>query len=77
MNKQKIKELVLATGVVEYDWREDMKYSSSEELVEKLIGVVVRECISVLEEEIVGSIDRHGDNVYLDLILNKHFGVDE
>ena len=63
MNKQKIKELVLATGVVEYDWREDMKYSSSEELVEKLIGVVVRECISVLEEEIVGSIDRHGDNV--------------
>ncbi len=75
MNKQKIKELVLATGVVEYDWREDMKYSSSEELVEKLIGVVVRECISVLEEEIVGSIDRHGDNVYLDLILNKHFGV--
>jgi hypothetical protein len=77
MNKQKIKELVLATGVVEYDWREDMKYSSSEELVEKLIGVVVRECISVLEEEIVGSIDRHGDNVYLDLILNKHFGVDK
>jgi len=45
MNEQKIKELVLATGVVEYDWRENMKYSSSEELVERLIEVVVRECI--------------------------------
>ena len=45
MNQQKIKELVLATGVVEYDWREDMKYNSSEELVERLIEVVVGECV--------------------------------
>jgi len=75
MNKQKIKELALATGLVEYDWREDMKYSSSEELVEKLIGVVVRECISVLEKEIYKSIDNEGDEIWADLILNKHFGV--
>jgi hypothetical protein len=75
MNEQKIKELLLATGEVEYDWRGYMKYNSSEDLVEKLIEVVVRECISVLEKEIYKSIDNEGDEIWADLILNKHFGV--
>jgi len=69
MNEQKIKELVLATGVVEYDWRENMKYSSSEELVEKLIEVVVRECA-----EIAGC-NGHVSGFSLGDLIKERFGV--
>lgn len=75
MNKQKIKELVLSTGEAEYDWRETLLFDDEDALVEKLIEVVVRECISVLEKKIYKSIDNEGDEIWADLILNKHFGV--
>jgi len=85
MNEQKIKELVLATGVVEYDWRENMKYNSSEELVEKLIEVVVRECAKCINERTLDwdadlrwiFNDGSGDMaVDVDDVLNRHFGVE-
>ena len=43
---------------------------------ERLIALTVQECISKLEEEIVWSIDRRGDEVRPDVILKKHFGVE-
>ena len=77
MNEQKIKELVLATGLVEYDWREDMKYNSEDELVERLIEVVVKECISLFdgtkEMKTVGLLS-HTQVIEQ---IKEHFGVEE
>ncbi len=42
---------------------------------EKFAELIVKECISKLEEEIYQSIDNEGDEIWPDLILNKHFGV--
>jgi hypothetical protein len=76
MNEQKIKELVLAAGA-EYHFGGDILVNNVHIFAEKLIELTVKECISVLEEEIYKSIDNEGDEIWADLILNKHFGVDE
>ena len=39
--------------------------------------LIVRECISTLEEKIHRSIDNEGDEIWADLILKEHFGVEE
>jgi hypothetical protein len=46
---------------------------------EKFAELIVRECISTLEEKIYRSIDGDGDGdeVWSDLILKEHFGVEE
>jgi hypothetical protein len=44
---------------------------------EKFAELIVRECISTLEEKIYQSIDNDGDEVWADLILKEHFGVEE
>jgi len=38
--------------------------------------LLVKECISTLEEKIYQSIDNDGDEVWADLILKQHFGVE-
>ena len=44
---------------------------------EKFAELIVRECISTLEEKINRSIDNEGDEIWTDLILKEHFGVEE
>ena len=44
---------------------------------EKFAELIVAECISTLEEKIYRSIDNDGDEVWADLILKQHFGVEE
>ena len=44
---------------------------------QKFAELIVKECISVLEEKIYQSIDNDGDEVWTDLILKEHFGVEE
>ena len=44
---------------------------------EKFAELIVRECISTLEEKIYRSIDNEGDEIWADLILKEHFGVEE
>ena len=39
--------------------------------------LIIRECISTLEEKIYRSIDNEGDEIWTDLILKEHFGVTE
>ena len=43
----------------------------------KFAELLIRECISTLEEKIYQSIDNDGDEVWADLILKQHFGVEE
>jgi hypothetical protein len=43
---------------------------------EKFAQLIVRECISTLEEKIHRSIDNEGDEIWADLILKEHFGVE-
>ena len=45
--------------------------------MEKFAELIVRECISTLEEKIYSSIDNEGDEIWADLILKEHFGVTE
>jgi hypothetical protein len=44
---------------------------------EKFAELIVRECISALDEKIYRSIDGDGDEIWADLILKEHFGVEE
>lgn len=44
---------------------------------ETLVELVVRECISKLEEELYRSIDNNGDEAWPDIILKNHFGIEE
>jgi hypothetical protein len=44
---------------------------------EKFAQLIVAECISALEEKIHRSIDHEGDEIWADLILKEHFGVEE
>jgi hypothetical protein len=46
-------------------------------LKEKFAELLVKECISTLEEKIHRSIDNEGDETWPDLILKEHFGVEE
>jgi hypothetical protein len=46
-----------------------------DKILEKVVMLTVKKCISVLEKEIYKSIDNEGDEIWADLILNKHFGV--
>jgi hypothetical protein len=39
--------------------------------------LIVKECISALDEKIYRSIDGDGDEIWADLILKEHFGVEE
>jgi hypothetical protein len=43
----------------------------------KFAELIVAECISTLEEKIYRSIDNEGDEIWADLILKEHFGVEE
>jgi len=43
---------------------------------EKLAELIVKECISALDEKIYRSIDGDGDEIWADLILKEHFGVE-
>lgn len=47
------------------------------EHAKKFAQLIVRECISALEEKIHRSIDHEGDEIWADLILKEHFGVEE
>ena len=44
--------------------------------LEDFAELLVKECISTLEEKIYQSIDNDGDEVWADLILKQHFGVE-
>jgi hypothetical protein len=44
---------------------------------DELAQLIVQECISTLEEKIHRSIDNEGDEIWADLILKEHFGVEE
>jgi len=45
--------------------------------LEKFAELIVKECISVLEEQIYQSMDEEGDEIWADVILKEHFGVKE
>jgi hypothetical protein len=45
--------------------------------LEKFAELIVAECISTLEEKIYRSIDHEGDEIWIDLLLKEHFGVEE
>ncbi len=44
--------------------------------METFAELIVQECISTLEENIHRSIDNEGDEIWVDLILKEHFGVE-
>jgi hypothetical protein len=56
---------------------EPTRHTFTEQELENFSKLLIQECISVLDQEIAFSVDRRGDNVEPDLILNKHFGVEE
>ena len=67
---ERIKELLKQSGLQPY-------YDAQEGQIEKFAELIVRECISTLEEKIYRSIDNEGDEIWADLILKEHFGVEE
>ena len=71
MNKR-ILELAEQAGVYT-----ELLDESETVILEKFAELIVRECISALEEKIHRSIDHEGDEIWADLILKEHFGVEE
>jgi hypothetical protein len=67
---ERIRELLEQAGVKYTIMPKDTVY-------EKFAELIVRECISALEEKIHRSIDHEGDEIWADLILKEHFGVEE
>ena len=53
------------------------EWNIPKEFIEKFAELIVKECISALEEKIYRSIDHEGDEIWIDLILKEHFGVEE
>jgi len=70
MKKIPMLERFAAQSLVDYDG--ELVFSK-----EKFAQLIVRECISTLEEKIHRSIDNEGDEIWADLILKEHFGVKE
>ena len=58
-------------------WPRAMSAEESEAAYKKFAELIVRECMSTLEEKIYESIDNEGYEIRADLILKEHFGVDE
>ena len=70
---ERIKELFKQTALHRNDHTTEQRLYE----VEKFAELIVRECISALEEKIHRSIDHEGDEIWADLILKEHFGVEE
>jgi hypothetical protein len=66
---ERIRKLALEAG------RTGLPYGEIE--LQKFAELIVGECISTLEEKIYRSIDGDGDEIWADLILKEHFGVEE
>ena len=68
---ERIKELAREAGLLAYN------PEGPPTKLEKFAELIVQECISALEEKIHRSIDNEGDEIWADLILKEHFGVEE
>jgi hypothetical protein len=53
------------------------RIESKEQVIEKFAQLIVQECIDALEEKIYCPIDHEGDEVWIDVLLKEHFGVEE
>jgi hypothetical protein len=69
---ERIKELAEQAGFNPYNYQ-----GSNSALFEKFAELIVAECISKLDEEIYRAIDGDGEEIWADLILKEHFGVEE
>jgi hypothetical protein len=69
---ERIKELAEQAGFNPYNYQ-----GSNSALFEKFAELIIQECISKLDEEIYRAIDGDGEEIWVDLILNEHFGVEE
>ena len=72
---ERIKELAEQATTIEYGVDNGFDRVTFDK--EKFAELIVKECISTLEEKIYQSIDNEGDEVWVDLILKEHFGVEE
>jgi hypothetical protein len=75
---ERIRELAKQSDP-EYTGIEDDDFGHAlvgDEAIKKFALLIVRECISTLEETIYRPIDHEGDEVWIDLLLKEHFGVE-
>jgi hypothetical protein len=66
---ERIRELAIKAG------RTGLPYGEVE--IQKFAELIIQECISALDEKIYRSIDGDGDEIWTDLILKEHFGVEK
>ena len=77
---ERIFELAKQADLIQWDTLPSGARTPDHESVvkaKKFAELIVRECISALEEKIHRSIDHEGDEIWADLILKEHFGVEE
>ena len=72
-----IKKLLLQVAPRSGEDGEYLPSLHTPEDIERFAELIVKECISTLEEKIHRSIDNEGDETWPDLILKEHFGVEE
>jgi hypothetical protein len=80
MMNERIKLLAEQAGIAVWGdavYMYDPKNTLDSTVMTKFTELIVRECISTLEEKIYRSIDHEGDETWIDLILKEHFGVED
>jgi hypothetical protein len=74
---ERFKELLEQTDIPHFPILGSLAWVATDHDMKKFAELIVRECISTLEEKIHRSIDNEGDEIWADLILKEHFGVEE
>jgi hypothetical protein len=74
---ERIKELLEQTDIPHFPILGSLAWVATDHDMKKFAELIVQECISTLEEKIHRSIDNEGDEIWADLILKEHFGVEE
>ena len=72
---ERIQKLIEQAGFE--NGHQDRSGNSVSQELEKFAELIVAECISKLDEEIYRAIDGDGEEIWADLILKEHFGVEE
>jgi hypothetical protein len=74
---ERIKELQIQAEAAADEIFDRQGKMYGEIVMEKFAELIIAECISALDEKIYSSIDGDGDEIWADLILKEHFGVEE
>jgi hypothetical protein len=74
---ERIKQLARQATEYAHTKNDSLHQFNLDALYEKFAELIVQDCIDVLDGKIYRASDHEGDEIWVDLILKEHFGVEE